>query len=382
MVTALAPAEPLNTIELVGVRAALAAGAAPGAALEEARSGPLAPVARAVRMGRSVAEEAARVDTGDLAADLLVRALGVAELAGVGAGEAVQQSMRAIRDGAALDQLLRVRTAQARATARMLAAIPVVAWLLLAALDPRVLGFYATPAGATTGGAALCLAVAGRWWSARQVDRARVAGAEADPLMPSKPRRSVGRGVVAGLPAFVAGALVGGPLLGALAAVAVGWLAARPRVSRAGQEAPDTSKGGAAEAAELVAVALAAGLPTVAAADTVARLAPPAARPALAGAARRLRGGWDPETAFEDTGLAALGRVLGTADRWGAPSAEALQELADDLRAARRAAAEEAAERVQVALVFPTTLLTLPAFVMAVVPPLLWTAFSGGVGLT
>ncbi len=31
---------------------------------------------------------------------------------------------------------------------------------------------------------------------------------------------------------------------------------------------------------------------------------------------------------------------------------------------------------MQVALVFPTTLLTLPAFVTAIVPPLLWTAFA------
>jgi hypothetical protein len=43
---------------------------------------------------------------------------------------------------------------------------------------------------------------------------------------------------------------------------------------------------------------------------------------------------------------------------------------------------EEAAAKVELRLVFPTTLLTLPAFVLGVVPPLLWTALTdiGGFG--
>ena len=51
--------------------------------------------------------------------------------------------------------------------------------------------------------------------------------------------------------------------------------------------------------------------------------------------------------------------------------------LIDTLRAHERGVAEAAAERVQLALVFPTTLLTLPAFVLPLVPPLVWTAFAG-----
>ncbi|HUH06873.1 MAG TPA: type II secretion system F family protein, partial [Egibacteraceae bacterium] len=84
------------------------------------------------------------------------------------------------------------------------------------------------------------------------------------------------------------------------------------------------------------------------------------------------------------TGLARLGEALAASERWGAPSAPALRQLAEELRADRRAAAEAAAERAQIALIFPTTLLTLPAFVLAVVPPLLWTAVAGtgGVGLS
>jgi len=112
----------------------------------------------------------------------------------------------------------------------------------------------------------------------------------------------------------------------------------------------------------------------------VAPLAPPAARDPLERGAHRLRGGWQPDDAFADGGLSSLGAVLGASERWGAPAEPALHRLAAELRSARRAAAEEAAERTQLALVFPTTLLTLPAFTVGVVPPLLWSAFTGAVG--
>lgn len=364
--------------DLVGVRAALAAGAAPGAALAEVAGASLGPVVRAVALGGSVAEEAVGVETGDPVADALVRALGVAERAGVGAGQAVAQSLHVLRDRIATQRLIEVRTAQARMTARILSALPPGAWGLLALVDTTTVGFYATPFGALTGAAAVLLLVAGRRWSGRVVRRAERAGAEADPLVPPRPRPDPLRGTVVAVPVVATVALAAGPLLGLAAGCAVGMLTSRP-----GRRAsPDTSSGGAAEAAELVAVALAAGLPTSAALEVVANIAPPAARRPLADAGRRLRGGWEIREAFDGTGLDALGRTLATAARWGAPAGDAVRDLAADFRAARRAAAEEAAERVQVALVFPTTLLTLPAFVLGVVPPLLWTALAGGVGLT
>jgi hypothetical protein len=101
----------------------------------------------------------------------------------------------------------------------------------------------------------------------------------------------------------------------------------------------------------------------------------------LAAAGRRLSGGWTADAAFTDTGLASLGVVLAAAERWGAPAAPALRQLAGDLRADARAAAEEAAAKVELRLVFPTTLLTLPAFVLGVVPPLLRAALAGVGGL-
>jgi hypothetical protein len=72
-----------------------------------------------------------------------------------------------------------------------------------------------------------------------------------------------------------------------------------------------------------------------------------------------------------------MGQTLAAAQRWGAPAAPALRDLATDLREQRRAAVEAAAERLQLVLIFPTTLLTLPAFILAVVPPLLWSTLHG-----
>ncbi|MFO8076995.1 MAG: type II secretion system F family protein [Egibacteraceae bacterium] len=362
----------LRAADLVGVRAALAAGAGPAAALAEGGDGPLAEPARRAQLSGSVAEAAEDVATGDRGADLLVRALAVAERAGVGGRAAVAQSLRAVRDAGALDRLLAVRTAQARVTATVLSVIPVAAWVLLVGLDGAALGFYATPLGGLLGGLAVALALGGRLWSLRLVRRAAGAAARADPLQPPAPRPEVGRALAAAGPLVATLLALGQPALALPVGLGAAALAARPRPP----EGPDTAAGGAAEAVELVAVAVGAGMASAEAVGTVAALAPPAARPPLRRAHARLAAGWPADDAFADGGLAELGRVLAVADRWGAPSVEALHGLAEDLRAERRAAAEEAAERVQVALVFPTTLLTLPAFVTAIVPPLLWTAFA------
>jgi tight adherence protein B len=313
----------VDTCVLTGLRTALSAGASPATALAECASdGILAPVARAVRLGQPLAEAAADVNTGDPVADLLVRALGVAERAGAGALIAVEQALDSAREAGALRRLLQVRTAQARGTALVLAVLPCLLWGLLVLFDPRVFGFYATALGMVTGGLAVVLVLAGHWWSRRIVETAGRAAADADPL------------------------------------------------------AGDHHSGGTAETIELVAVALAGGLSAVQAVRTVAPLAPPAARMVLTTAGRRLAGGWATAAAFDGTNLASLGTALAATERWGAPAGPALRHLAADLRADARAMTEEAAAKVELRLVFPTTLLTLPAFVLGVVPPLLWAALA------
>jgi Flp pilus assembly protein TadB len=316
----------LDVKVLAGLRAALSAGASPAAALSQCASeGVLSSVVRAVRVGQPLAAAAAVVDTGDPAADLLVRALGVADQAGVGAVRAVEQALDSVREEAAVRRLLRVRTTQAHGAARVLTTLPVVLWALLVLIDRRALAFYATVPGVVTGLTAIMLVAAGQVWSRRIVGAAGRAAATADPC-----------------------------------------------------------GGGAAETIDLVAVAMAGGLSPPAALQTVAAVAPPPTRQALASVSRRLSAGWTAEAAFAGTGLVGLGDVLATVERWGAPSGPVLGRLAADIRAEIRAAVEEASERVELHLVFPTTLLTLPAFALGIVPPLLWAALtvSGGASLT
>lgn len=365
----------LGTLAMVEVRAALAAGASPAAALVAATDegeGPLTAVVAQLRAGRSLTDVAEDAATGEPSTDLLVRALAVAERTGAGAATAVDQAEAAARGDAELRRLLRTRTAQARGTALVLAIVPVLAWVLLVASDRTALGFYTTGLGVVTGGTALVLAACGHWWSRRLVAAAGQAGVSADPLVGGPARRDRVRPAVAAVPALAVVGLAAGPVAGLAAGGIALWLGAR----RWPTPRPSPGSGGAAEAVELVAVALAAGLSAAAAVAAVAVVAPDVARPALEDATRRLGNGWDARSAFAGGGLSTLGETLAVTERWGAPAAPALRRLGEELRADRRAAIEEATERTQLTLIFPTTLLMLPAFVLGVVPPLLWTAFA------
>ena len=357
---------------LIELQAALRGGAAPSEALAATcAGGVLEGVARDVRLGRALSDIAAEVSTADPAADFLVRCLALTERAGGGGVAAVEHALTSIRDDLALQRLLSVRTAQARGTATVLAAVPVAAWVLLVALDRRMLSLYATPLGWLTGGLAVGLAAVSLLWMRRMTAAVARAAATADPLTatasPPNWRRAATRAAPAGL---LLGALLG-PGAGLLTGLVVGLV-----VARRGLRQP-AAAGGAAEAVALIAVAVQTGMSVSTAFAEVARVAPAGAAPLLTSAARRTAGGWPSSEALADTELAPLGAALAAAERWGSPAAPALRALADDLRAERRTAVELAAERLQLALIFPTTLLTLPAFVLGVVPPLLWTTIRG-----
>ncbi|HUH07951.1 MAG TPA: hypothetical protein VML96_09100, partial [Egibacteraceae bacterium] len=286
--------EPLDAVVLGEIRAALSAGAAPAAALAAVRSGPLEAAARAARLGRPLSEIAAATGTGDVTADLLVRALALAEHAGSGACEAVDQALAAMRSEWALARLLAVRTVQARATAVILTAVPALAWALLVATDRSTVAFYATPLGLATGLAATILAAGGFGWSRRIVSAAQRAAGRADPLSAPQPRPDVGRILVVALPAFALASLAlgfGAGLLALVAGGAVGLKRGSPpadeqssdgRSRQAARDARTRARagvgaGGAAEAIELVATALTAGLGPTAALAATAPLAPEAA---------------------------------------------------------------------------------------------------------
>ena len=361
----------LDRLTLLELQAALRAGAGPAEALSAAGAGGvLDGAAREARLGRSLAQIADSAATGDPAADFLLRSLALTERSGGGGAQAIDHALEAIRDEQEVQRLLTVRTTQARGTAVILAAVPAAAWLLLVLLDPRMLGFYATPVGWLTGGLAVVLAATAWRWMRRMTAATATAASDVDPLRESPPAPAWRRGLLAG---GLAGVLLGawlGAAPGLLGAVGAGFGAARRR-------APTPRGGGAAETVSLLAVALGAGMAPPAAFAEVAALAPCTAQPLLRSAARRLAGGWRCDEALAGTPLEPVGATLAAAERWGAPSVPALRALADDLRADRRAAVEAAAERLQLTLIFPTTLLTLPAFVLGVVPPLLWVTVRG-----
>ena len=335
---------------------------------------------------------------------MLLRGLAVAEEAGGGGLAALDRVLASAAEQRRLDRALAVRTAQARGTATVLTVLPLVAWAVLAATRPGTLAFYATPVGVASLVAAGLLLATGRWCVRRLVAGAARAAADADPL--SRPATRDPRALAAvALPMLGLTAVLGGPALRIAAVAAAVVLLVRARRATGQELAPAppvatdqasgdvlgprlmaagaglrrgsgvvVAAGSTAETVELLAAALESGLAPVAALEVVGRVAVPAARPWLRQAARRLRHGWPAASAFARGPLARVGAVLAVAERWGAPVAADLHRLAVELREEARAAAELAAERVSLRLVFPTTLLVVPAFVALVVPPPVWAA--------
>jgi tight adherence protein C len=136
-----------------------------------------------------------------------------------------------------------------------------------------------------------------------------------------------------------------------------------------------------ADLAELLRVALAAGLTVTSAVALVApRLTTPAARAfADAVAAGERRSPIDalaalPETLGEHS--RELCAALVASARYGTPVLPALERVAFELRLARRLAAETRARRVSVLLLLPLVCFILPAFVLLAIVPLAIGALS------
>lgn len=193
----------------------------------------------------------------------------------------------------------------------------------------------------------------------------RVAGASEDP---DAARVLGGALVAAAMLVVVAPALVPVPLLGAALAPRLG----RRRRQRATVEAWADA---VPDAVDLFALALGSGLTVPLALPVVAGRAPAPLGPALAQAGDRFGHG--------EPLADALGRVAGAgpparplvailvaAHCDGVAVVEPLARLADELRTARRRAAEARARQVPVRMLFPLVCCTLPAFVLlTVVPP-------------
>lgn len=362
----------VRTTDLLRVRAALSVGASPAEAFAAVTDPALGELVRAVRLGRPLAVVARAVgdDGGARGAGAVLRALAVAERCGHGGVTAIDMALQAREDAIVDEERLAAKSAQAAGTAKLLTILPLAAWVLLVALDRAALGFYATPLGWACGAGSGALAGAGHRWARRLVASASAAAALADPLADRPEPFDRARAAAVCLPVVVTLWLLVHPLP---ALIAGGALAAR--AGRAPAPAPPPCR--MVEVIQLLRMVLATETGVAVAVEHVADVTAPPVLTRLRAVAGRLRSGGGIAEAFDGTGLDEVGAVLEITERWGVAATAPLDLLIASVRARQRGAAEAAAERVQLALVFPTTLLTLPAFVLAVVPPLVWTALAG-----
>lgn len=131
------------------------------------------------------------------------------------------------------------------------------------------------------------------------------------------------------------------------------------------------------EVADLLVLAVGAGLTVPLAVAAVARRAPGPLAPALGqvtsevALGRRLADALEAVQARLGEDVRPLIAALVASDRYGAALLDNLVRLSGELRADRRRRAEEAARRVPVKLLFPLVFCTLPAFALLTVAPLL-----------
>lgn len=158
-----------------------------------------------------------------------------------------------------------------------------------------------------------------------------------------------------------------------LLAVALGGRAAAVRSARRRRAAAEARA--VPELVDLFLLAASAGLPVGAALAAVAARAPPPVRPVLGRAQERTTQGVALADALAELGAelgpsaAELVDALAHAARTGAPLVPALERVAALSRDRRTRAAEAAARRLPVTLLFPLACCVLPAAVLLAVVP-------------
>lgn len=387
----------LSAADLLAVRAMLAAGADPATALAQSLAPALEPVRAALRAGLSLPELAASPSNEPLdpAADALVRALATAQVVGASAGAGMDGVLHGVGAAARLQSMITLHSTQAVMSAKFLVGLPLVAATGLAILDGNVRSFLISPIGLVAVAVAVGLIATAAVWIRRLIKAVTLAGGTVDPLWArpgAKPRAVMVVTIAVGIVAT----MTSGPLVGLSAAVVLRLIGAplhRRFAAGDGERAgggpdhtPDRPEefGGlisrtetlpTVQAIELLAVALSGGVGLLEAVRVTATLAPPEVRPVLRHIAAGLRAGLQPAEAFPDQ-LTEVAGLIDISYRWGAPIAQSLRMLAADLRDRAAIAAEEAAERLAVRLVFPTTLLLVPAFGLLVVTPMMASILS------
>ncbi len=393
--------------EVVDVlRATVAAGINPRRALQAAAEGAppslegvLGQAIRAAELGAGAGSALATAARTEGLPELLLagEALDLAETTGAPPGPVLAGVATAAADRVRSRQARMAATAQARLSARVVAAMAPAFLGVLALTAPSDAAFLVRePLGWATLAAAAVLELLGICWATRIVrgpssprpdsraNRPSRKGREAPRLGPGAPDRTGAQAV-----ARVGAAIAAGVLFGAVVAAAVpGWSLSRcsPRSpgrswagSRGGARPPGGWPSGASAAPavlDLLGAALLAGLNPHKAVIRVAERAPEALQEDLSLAAAVLRLGGTPAAALRAAAdrsgldeLRAAAAALEAAERWGAPPAEALAARAEALRGRARLNAEAEAGRAAVRLAFPLVLCFLPAFVLLTVVP-------------
>jgi Flp pilus assembly protein TadB len=381
--------------EVVDVlRATVAAGINPRRALQAASEG--APPALEGVLGRAIQAAELGAGTGSALATaarteglpelmLAGEALDLAETTGAPPGPVLAGVAAAAADRVRSRQARMAATAQARLSARVVAAMAPAFLGVLALTAPSDAAFLVRePLGWATVASAAVLELLGICWASRIVRGS-------SPMVPRDPRRPDGTGrpgrrvaALATVAAIAAGVLFGAvvaaaapglvlfALLAAVARPVMGWAGRRRAQARRLAVRSDA----APAVLDLLGAALLAGLNPHRAVLRVAERAPEALREDLSLAAAVLRLGGTPAAALRAAAdrsgldeLRAAAAALEAAERWGAPPAEALAARAEALRGRARLAAEAEAGRAAVRLAFPLVLCFLPAFVLLTVVP-------------
>lgn len=148
-------------------------------------------------------------------------------------------------------------------------------------------------------------------------------------------------------------------------------LVSAPSAGPSGRRLRASTRAAQALTVDLVAAAVAAGVPLAGALEAAAAGSPSDAA-ACSRAAAALRLGADPVVAVgAEPGLQAMARCLLRASAHGATAAQLLEQLAADLRAEAAFAAAERARRAGVHVVAPLVVCFLPAFVLVGVAPVI-----------
>jgi Flp pilus assembly protein TadB len=377
------------------LRATLVAGINPRRALQAAAEGSppaLGPVLRqAVQAaelgsgaGRALADAAGAERLTELA--LAGEALDLAESTGAPPGPVLAGVAIAAADRVRTRQARMAATAQARLSARVVAAMAPAFLGVLTLTAPGDAAFLIRePLGWATLAAAMTFELLGIVWAAhivrgpapmrRQDQRLRRQGPRLR-RQGRRPRWRIACLIVGLLLSALTARAIPGLALGAVVAVlalpVAGWVTRR----RAAARRLAVRSEAAPAVLDLLGAALLAGLNPHRAVLRVAERAPEALQDDLGLAAAVVRLGGTPAAALRAAAdrsalgeLRAAAAALEAAERWGAPPAEALAARAEALRARTRLQAEAEAGRAAVRLVFPLVLCFLPAFVLLVVVP-------------